>query len=461
MKTRLLQQVGAMRLSPRFHSLAQAMVVFSLACSALVAWGAGPIAIQGAKIYPVAGDPIEEGVILIRNGRIEAVGTDIKIPGEARVIDASGMVVIPGIIDAHSSAAMSQANERADFVPFLSVVDSIDPITGYFEECRRNGVTTAAVVPGNSTLIGGQAAIVKTAGQYVNDMLLQREAGLKLSLRPNSGNRMSQLARLRKELNRAKQLIEREQNKEEAPEKKGEDAAEEKPAEDTPAEDAPADESEGSTDQARRQAVATSDEASLKALAAALQGDVPVYIYCENGMDVTAALALVKEYDFKPIFVLGRECYGAAELLGKREETVILDPTLVFWKTNERTREDEKIVLPKIYREAQVPFIFQTNDNASRSIGGSYFWYQAATGIKYGMSEAEALAALTKVPAELLKIDHLVGTIEVGKDADLVILTGEPFDITTWVAHTLVGGDIVYDRAKDEKLSRLLAPEAE
>ena len=74
------------------------------------------------------------------------------MPGEAKVIDATGKVVMPGIVDAHNASGMSQANEQAAVVPFLSVVDSIDPVDHYFEECRRNGVTTAAVVPGNSTL---------------------------------------------------------------------------------------------------------------------------------------------------------------------------------------------------------------------------------------------------------------------------------------------------------------------
>ena len=330
---------------------------------------------------------------------------------------------------------MSQANERTEIVPFLSVVDSIDPVADYFEECRRNGITSAAVVPGNSTLIGGQAAILKTSGQYVNDMLLNREAGLKLSLVPTSGSRMSQMARLRKELDKAKQSLEKrresydaesaaadsDKEKEKEAEGKDADASKDESSEDEETEDKPW--------RCRRTKRGTQG-AGIRAV----KGESPVFIYCDNGMDVVAALGLVKDYDLKPIFVLGRDCYKAAELLAKRGETVILDPTLVFWETDQQTRKDKKIVLPKIYMDSGVPFIFQISDSGSRtSLGSSYFWYQAATAVKYGLSEAAALQALTLEPAKLLGIDKMVGSIEVGKDADLVILSGEPFDITTWV----------------------------
>lgn len=443
-----------------------------LSCIALclvaanVASAAGPLAIQNAKIITVSGDIIEKGTILIRDGVIEAVGADVEVPGEALVIDGEGKVVMPGFIDAHSSAGMSQANEQNSVVPFLSVVDSIDPIANYFEECRRNGITSAAVVPGNSTLIGGKAAIVKTAGQYVNDMILRRDSALKISLRPVSGSRMSHLARLRKELDKAVKEVENEKEAEKKEsEKKDVKAAEKKPeekkSEDKKSEDK-TDPKAATTKPTAPPTAPTAADEGMKALMAVVQGKMPAYMYCEQAMDVPAALKLVKDYNLKPIFVLGQRCHKAAKLLSDHGQAVILDPTLVYWETNPRTREDEKVIIPEIYREAEVPFIFQVSSASSRgTVGSSYFWYQAATAVKHGTSEKDALAALTLEPAKLLGIDKLVGSIEVGKEADLVILTGEPLDITTWVEHTIVGGEVVYDRAEDEKLQRLLAPKAE
>ncbi|GAB5404119.1 MAG: amidohydrolase [Aureliella sp.] len=423
---------------------------------------AGPLAIQGATIITVSGETLENASVLIRDGRIEAVGVDIKIPGEAFVIDGTGKVVMPGIVDTHNAAGMSQANEQASVVPFLSVVDSIDPIASYFEECRRNGITCASVVPGNSTLIGGKAAIVKTAGGYVNDMLVRRDSALKLSLRPTSGSRMSQMAQLRKELDAAKKALAKEEEDEDndKEEKKPEDSkdagkkpeADAKKAEDTKSDEAQSDAAK--TEKAK-------DE-GLEALKLAVKGEMPVYIYCEVAMDVAAAIQLAEDYQLDPIYVLGRECYPAAKLLAKQKKTVILDPTLVFWKTNPRTREDEKIELPKIYHDAEVPFIFQVNDSGRRStLGDSYFWYQAATAVKYGVSEADAIAALTLEPAKLLGLDDRIGSIEAGKEADLVVLTGHPLDISTWVETTIVDGEVVYKREDDEKLKRLLSPEVE
>ena len=207
---------------------------------------------------------------------------------------------------------------------------------------------------------------------------------------------------------------------------------------------------------------AASQAAGLEALKKAIKGEQPVYIYCETGMDVTAAFQLIADYSLKPILVLGQGCYKAADLLAKRNETVILDPSLVFWETNPRSREDKKIILPQLYQAAKVPFIFQTEGFGARtSLGSSFFWFQAATAVKYGMSERDALEAITLMPAKRIGISNLVGSIEVGKDADLVILSGEPLNISTWVEQTIIDGKVVYERSKDEKIKRLLAPVAE
>ncbi|MEM8734420.1 MAG: amidohydrolase family protein [Planctomycetota bacterium] len=422
-----------------------------------VIFAAGPLAIQGARIITVAGDEIETGTVLIRDGIIEAVGADVDIPGEAKVIDGEGMVVMPGYIDAHNSAGMSQANEQNSVVPFLSVVDSIDPISSYFEECRRNGITTAAVVPGNSTLIGGKAAIVKTAGGYVNDMLVRRDSALKLSMRPTSGSRMSQMARLRRELNKAKKALEKEAESKESDSKKDAKEDNSEKSDKKPSEDSSKDEKEESDSKAK-----TPEDEGLAALKLALQGDLPVYIYCEVAMDVSSALSVCDEFGLSPIFVLGRDCHKAAKLLSTKAESIILDPTLVYWETDPRTREDSKIVLPKIYQDAGLELVFQVSPASSRgAVGSSYFWYQAATAVKYGMSEDKAYESLTLGPAKLLGIADQVGSIEVGKEADLVVLTGAPLDISSWVQYTIVGGEVVYDRDEDKKLERLLTPTAE
>lgn len=414
------------------------------------------VAVTGGTIIPISGDRIESGTVLIADGRIQAVGADVNIPVSAKVIDVTGKVVMPGIINVHSSAGMSQANEQNAVVPFLSVVDSIDPISDFFEESRRNGVTTANVVPGNSTMIGGRAAIVKTAGQYVNDMVVKRDAGLKISLEPASGtSRMSHLARLRRELREAQE------------------AASEDDADDSDTEDSDADDDDGSDDDdpdedgdddqrgGRSSASAAqraTEKAAREALQAMLRGDVPAIIYCQQPVDVTRAFELVDEFGLKPILVLGRECDKAADAVAARNVPVILDDTLVYWRTDPRTREDEKIVLPKIFADSGAKFLFQTADSGT-SQATHYHWYQAATAVRYGMPVDAALRALTLDAAELLGLADSVGSIEKGKDADLVILTGDPLSVSTWVDMTIIDGDVVYQRSEDERLQRLFEPE--
>jgi imidazolonepropionase-like amidohydrolase len=414
------------------------------------------VAIKGATIVTMTGERIENGVIIVRDGKIAKVGADLKVPVEATVIDAEGKVVMPGIVDVHSSAGMSQANENNDTVPFLSVIDSIDPKRPYFEESLRNGVTSAAVVPGNSTMIGGRAAVVKTAGSYVDDMILKRDVALKISMAPRSGSRLSHYTKLRKTLEDVKEAQKKREEKEEE-DAKAKAEAEKKKAEDKkkegdkkaetkkPAAKAPAAES-------------VTAQATREAMESLLAGKLPAYIYCSEAMDVTNAIRLVEEFKLKPIYVVGPATYKAAKALAETKAPVILDSRLVSWRTDPRTREDEKIVLTKIFSDAGCKFLMQADDRRT-GLGSHYHWYQAATAVKYGMSEEDALKALTIDAAKALGIDEFVGSIEAGKDADLVILSGDPLKVATWVETTIVGGEVAYEKAKDERLRLLFEPE--
>ena len=204
----------------------------------------------------------------------------------------------------------------------------------------------------------------------------------------------------------------------------------------------------------------------VKALVRLLKREMPAFIYCDAAMDVPQALKLIHEYNLKAILVLGHNCYKAAKQIAASKLPVILDPTLVFWETDLRTGEDRKIILPKIYREAGVPLTFQVTGIAGGSLfrtpdlpatlGTNFLWYQAATAVKYGTPVPDALEAITLRPAKLLGVEALAGSIEPGKDADVVILTGDPLKISTWVETTLVRGKVVYERQKDRKLQHLL-----
>lgn len=411
------------------------VATFLVACS--ITSAQKPLAITNATIYTGTGEKIENGTIVLQDGKIRAVGKDVKVPVAARVLDGTGHVVMPGLVEAHTSSGLSQSNETNNNVPYVTVIDGIDPMNSYFQQARRNGITTVRISPGNSTMIGGQAAVIKTGGGFIDSMVIDGVAGIKISMRPVSGSRMAHLAAMRKAFSDAKEKLEEEEKKDK---KDGEAKSDDKKSDDD------------------KNKIASPEAKSEldKAMNALLTGKNSAIIYCDKAMDVGQALRLIKEFDLKASLVLGRDCYKAAKEIAASKLPVILDSTLVFWEEDPRTKEEEKIVLPKIYREAGVEFVFQTSSPGSATLGSDYLWYQAATGVKYGMSESEAIASITSLPAKFLNVDKFVGTLEEGKDADLVLLSGDPLKLNTWVEKTIVDGEIVYDKTDDEQLKRLL-----
>ena len=421
------------------------------------------------------------------------------MPVEARVIDASDKVIMPGFVEAHTSSGMSQANETNPIVPYVSVIDSIDPMSAYFRSARRNGVTTVRVVPGNSTLIGGQAAVIKTGGEFIDDMVIKSDAGVKISLRPVSGSRMGHMAKLRKALDEAKRkLDEKNKDKEEEGDekddkkkegdkdkdakkketdkkegkdgdKKDKDKKEDKDGDKDEDEEKDKDKDKDGKKSDKKDGDKKSDdkksekvESELdKAMFAMLSGDLPVMIYCDKAMDVGQAMRLIEQYNLNASLVLGRECYKAAQQVADAELPVMLAPQLVFFEEDPRTKEEKKVVLPQVFRDHGVKFAFQVGRGGGTTLGSTYFWYQAATAVKYGMPVEEALESLTLLPAKFLGVDEYVGSIEEGKDADIIVLSGEPLSVDTWVDMTVVNGEIVYEKEKDEQLKLLLKGETE
>ncbi|HMO15699.1 MAG TPA: amidohydrolase family protein [Pirellulaceae bacterium] len=467
-------------------SLFQAGSLAILPLSTLLFLQAGAcqeLAVTGAKIIPVVGEPIEQGTIVIREGRIAAIGHDVKIPVEARVIDATGKVIMPGFIEAHTSEPMSQANENNPNVPFVSVLDTIDPMRVYFDEARRNGITTVSVLAGNSTMIGGQGTAIKTGETFLDAMILERVTGMKISLSPAGGvSRMGQLAALRKELADAYKLAFPEQKKSEATttaakaEAENTEGDEQRRAgrrgrpngdappsregrDDQPAESGEKKQDEQPTETASRDAKSQEPpviDALKRPMVDLVSGKMLAFIHCEIPMDVMHALSLIKEFNLRPVLILGRGCYKAAQDVVASGYPVIFHEDLVFWERDPRSNEDRQINVIEAFQDLQAPFALSVARAGGDTIGQNYLWYQAATAVKYGMPQAKALESLTIGPARMLGVDEFVGSLEVGKDGDLVILSGDPLHVDTWVDLTIVNGKIVYERENDPKLKLLL-----
>jgi hypothetical protein len=282
-------------------------------------------------------------------------------------------------------------------------------------------------------------------------MAVDRLAGMKLSMSPATGSRMGQIAALRRELNKAKL------KKEEGAETVNKDADQEK-GEAKEGETTENSESTGEEGAASNAAPsAAQEQQGLEVLGKLIGGELLAFIYCDNSMDVGQAMRLIDEFQLRPVMVLGKDCEKAAKLLADKKYPVVMHNEMVFWRSNPRTREDELVSMPKTLNALGVSYMFQADTSSSRTtLGSNYLWFQAATAVKNGLSREAALKACTIDPAKTLGIESHVGTIEVGKDADLVILTGDPLATKSWVSKTIIDGVVVYDRTEDPKLRRLL-----
>jgi imidazolonepropionase-like amidohydrolase len=197
-------------------------------------------------------------------------------------------------------------------------------------------------------------------------------------------------------------------------------------------------------------------EIKREVMAKFLQGKLAAFVYCPTASDVLRAIELSKKYKFRMKLVLGRDTWKAADDIAKEKLEVILPADMIFWETDEEKHEEVLRVMPAIFSKAGVKFSFQTDMSSS---GSGYLWYQAAAAVRHGLPRADAIRAATRTPAEILGIDARVGSIEKGKDANLVVLTGDPLDARTWVDQVLVEGKVVYERSKDAKLKKILGAE--
>ena len=393
------------------------------AALALTAAGAAAqdvIVIKAARLIPISGAEVQDAAILIRGGKIEAVGRDIAIPEGARVLEAK--VVMPGMVEAHGSRAMDSANENVPVVPFVSTADGLDPVHFSMEDALRDGITTIHVIPGNNTVIGGSGVIVKPVGATIDAVMVKRPSGMKLSLQPSGGrNRMAQVAELRKAFDDYDEYL------------------------------------RGRTERAAAGARRSADEDEFDPRQAPIRellaGRIQAYIYCPRDSDVLKAIEIIEQRKLKAALVLGAECRKSAPIIARKGLKVILDPQIVTWETDEDKDREIRHVAPLIFHRAGVPFALLPQTGV---YGSRYLWYQAATAVSYGVPRAAALRAITLTPAEILGVADRVGSIAAGKDANLLILTGDPLDTQTWVDKAIVEGKLVYDRATDSRLQKLL-----
>ena len=403
------------------------------------------VMLEGARIIPVAGKPIKKGNILIKDGKIVEVGRKVEAPFDAKVIDVSGKTLFPGMIDVHTWRGLDRPNESPPVTPFLNVYDAIDPSQLFFEDSLRDGVTSIHIIPGNNCVIGGMSRVVHPIGMTPAEMTTAADVALKISITPKGGfDRMRQMATFRETFRKL------EEDTASLAEKRYEDKLRD---EGRDLDVTPEEARKRGRELIRDEDVPDKD----RNLILLTRGELRTLVFCGRAMDVPAGVRLAKEHGFfdQTVWVLGSECYKAVDVLKKAERPVVLDAELIHRETDPITGEEKETFVPTLIDKAGLKFALQRRSGSS--LGERYLWYQAAHCVREGVKRSKALKAITLWPAEMLGLGDRLGSLEPGKDANILVLSGDPLDAQTWVEQAFVQGIQVYDRDEDIRLKRLFA----
>ena len=379
--------------------------------------------ILNGVVHTMAGPVIPHGYVEVENGKIRAVGEMSARTAAAAgpVYDAGGGHILPGFIDAHCHLGMfgnalgfeaDDGNESTDpCTPQLRAIDAINPQDRCFREAREGGVTTVLIGPGSANPIAGQFAAIKTDGRWVDEMVLRAPAAMKMALGENPKTvynerketpitRMATAAVIRQELSKTLEYMDK-QDKADA-------------EEDTDAPDY---------------------DAKLEALIPVLRGELPVHIHAHRADDIATAVRICREFGLKYVIVHGTEGHLLPELLAAEGAGVITGPSL----TDRSKPELANLTIenPAILARAGVPVAICTDHPV---IPIQYLPICAALAVRGGLEPEEALAAITIHPARLAGLDKRVGSLEPGKDADIVVTTGHPLDWNGKVRYVFIGG---------------------
>ncbi|MDU5413899.1 MAG: amidohydrolase [Clostridium perfringens] len=372
---------------------------------------------EECKIY-------EKGDILIKDGKISKIGEDLsEYIGEEEVIDAKGLLIFPGFIEAHchlglheegNNGAGNGTNEASEpITPQMRAIDGINPFDGGFQSAREAGVTTAVIGPGSANVIGGQFAAIKTSGICIDDMIIKEPVAIKVAFGENpkrvySGKnkmpntRMAIAALLRETLTEAVNYKNRKIDAE---------------IEDRD----------------------FSKNLKYEALLPLINREIPMKAHAHRADDILTAIRIAKEFNLKLTLDHCTEGHLISDYIKRENLDAIVGPTLSFngkVETLNKTFKTPKALIDKGIKVAI------TTDHPVVTIDNLPLC--AAMAMKEGITFNEALEAITINPAEIIGIDERVGSLKEGKDGDLVILNGSPFEIATKTIYTIINGEVVY-----------------
>jgi len=374
---------------------------------------AGPadsFALKGAKVHTALGPPIENAVIIVENGKITAVGKNVRIPGGIDVIDVAGKVIIPGLIDEHSHLGTYDFGDVNEFTepigPEHRALDALHMEVRDWYEAAKNGVTTIVTGPGSGERMGGQSITIKTFGENLDKRILKESRELKMAV--NARN-LSHMSTIRSTFLKAKEYMEA-WDKYEAGNKEGPPPAR---------------------------------DLRMEAIVPVLKHEEKVRCHIHFANDMVSFLKIKDEFGFDLTFIHSSEAYKVADEIAKRDVAVICLPLATRIGVSE-----ELLMGNTVLYEAGVKVSLHTDHPV---VHQKLLRLNAGMAIRYGIPEEEALKCVTINPAVSSRVDDRVGSIERGKDADIVVLDGTWFEPKTRVDMVFIDGVLAYDRANEEK----------
>lgn len=406
------------------------MKCFSMFCLSLLANVAlaQDLAVRGDRIYVGNGDVITNGVVLIRDGKIRRVGpaNRVNIPRGVETLEAA--VVTPGLVDAHSVVGLAgyfnqdsdqdQIENSEAIQPELRAIDAYNPRETLVQWLLSHGITTVHTGHAPGEIISGQTLVAKTSGNTIAESVVAPAAMVAATLgdgavvrsagRKTPGNRSKAIAMLRAELIKAADYVAKL------------DAAKDDDETDPPARDL-----------------------RMESLASVIRKETPLLVTVNRHNDILTALRVAEEFDIRIVLDSAAEAYLVLDDIRAAGVPVILHPLMARAYGD---RENMSFTTPVKLKEAGIVFAFQSGYE-SYVPKTRVVLFEAAESVKYGLPFADALAAITLDAARVIGMDTSIGSIEPGKDGDLALFDGDPFEYTTHSLATVVRG-VVADRTR-------------
>jgi len=391
------------------------------------------VAITGGKVYPVSGPPIENGTVLVRNGTIVAVGANVAVPNGATRIDATGKWVTPGLINVLTGLGVTEigavpntvdraARGDSGIAASFPVWEGINPASTMFAPARNEGITSVVVVP-TGGLIAGQAALIDLVPGTVTDMIDKAPVAMVAQFgdaRSGGSNaRGEQYVRLKELIEDARTYSRRRAEF---------DRAQTRPF------------------AARR--------ADLEALIPVVEGRLPLMVNADRASDIEAVLRLAREVNVKVIIAGGAESWEVADKLAAANVPVVVGSMANIPESFAAlgSRQDT----PALLQRARAKVVLIANGSGGEEVFNvRNLKYDAGVAVAYGMSWDDALRAITLTPAEVMGVANRVGSLQAGRDANIVVWSGDPFEFATRVEHVFIRGrEVAQPSRQDELMQR-------